>query len=239
MRVSLFVPCFVDQLAPHIAQQTLRILQRVGCSVSYNPDQTCCGQPGFNAGFWEVARPVCEKFLDDFAEAEYVVAPSGSCVGFVRNFYEELFKNSARHNACRQMQRKTYELSEFLVEVLQVSDLGASFPGRAVYHDACGALRECGIRDAPRLLLRNVRGLDLREMEQAEVCCGFGGTFAVKFSDISVAMARYKVEQAEASEADYIISTDYSCLMHLAGYIEKQKKPMHVVHLAEVLASGW
>ncbi|MCS6916104.1 MAG: (Fe-S)-binding protein [Chitinophagales bacterium] len=239
MRVRLFVPCFVDQLFPQTAFNTVKVLRKAGCEVDYYPEQTCCGQPAFNAGFWDEARPVCEKFIQDMADAEYVVAPSGSCVGFVRNFYQELFENSALHNESRQLGRRIYELSEFLVDVLQLSDLGARLHGVATYHDACGALRECRIREAPRRLLAHVQGLELREMNDSESCCGFGGTFAVKFDEISAAMAHQKMEQAAATEAQFVISTDYSCLMHLDGYFKKQGSRLQVMHLADVLASGW
>lgn len=239
MKVSLFVPCFVDQVYPETAFNMVKLLRKAGCEVNYNPAQTCCGQPAFNAGFWDQTRPVCEKFIHDFADAEYVVAPSGSCVGFVRNFYSDLFENSALHNECRQLQRVTFELTEFLVNVLHVTDFGAKLETVATYHDACGALRECKIKEAPRQLLSKVQGLELREMNECETCCGFGGTFAVKFDDISAAMADQKVENALATGAQYIISTDLSCLMHVNGFIKKHNLPIKTLHIADVLASGW
>ncbi|MCS6990713.1 MAG: (Fe-S)-binding protein [Chitinophagales bacterium] len=238
-RVHLFIPCFIDQLFPQTAFNTVKVLRKAGCEVIYNAEQTCCGQPAFNAGFWEEARPVCEKFIHDMEDADYVVGPSGSCVGFVRNYYPLLFQNSALHNECRQLGRRLYELSEFLVDVLQVTDFGARLHGVATYHDACGALRECGIRDAPRRLLSRVEGLELREMQDRDSCCGFGGTFAVKFDEISAAMAYQKMQQVALTEAQYLISTDYSCLMHLDSYFKKQESKVQVMHLADVLASGW
>ncbi len=182
---------------------------------------------------------MCEKFIRDFSDYNYVVAPSGSCVGFVRNFYSDLFDNSALHNECRQLQKNTYELTEFLVNVMKVTDLGATFNGVATYHDACGALRECNIKTPPRTLLSNVKGLELREMNDCETCCGFGGTFAVKFEDISAAMADQKMDNAVATGAEYIISTDLSCLMHVDGYMKKRNVSMQVRHIADILASGW
>lgn len=217
----------------------VKILEKAGCEVNYNPQQTCCGQPAFNAGFWNDAKKVGEKFIKDFSGNRYIVAPSGSCVGFIRNFYEELFSNTAQHNEFRLLQKNLFELSEFLVNVLKIEQLGAQMQGVATYHDACGALRECKIKDAPRKLLRQVKGLELREMNECETCCGFGGTFAVKFESISVGMVEQKIENALATGADYLISTDYSCLMHIEGYIRKHKKPLQVMHLADVLARGW
>ncbi|MCY7409867.1 MAG: (Fe-S)-binding protein [Chitinophagales bacterium] len=239
MKVSLFIPCFVDQMYPDTAFNMVKVLKKAGCEVTYNPSQTCCGQPGFNAGFWDAARPVCEKFINDFSDAEFVVAPSGSCVGFVRNFYSDLFDNSAMHNECKQLQRKTFELTEFLVDVLKFTDFGAKMEGVATYHDACGALRECKIKTPPRTLLSKVQGLELREMNESETCCGFGGTFAVKFDDISGAMAQQKSANSAATGAEYIISTDLSCLMHIDGYNKKHNSKQKVMHIADVLAQGW
>ena len=144
MNVQLFIPCFVDQLYPDTAFNTIRLLEKAGCKVSYNPNQTCCGQPAFNAGFWDEARPVCRKFLNDFPGEDYIVAPSASCVGFVRNYYEKLFENSSVHHEMTGLQRRVYELSEFLVNVLHREDFGAKLEGKATYHDSCAGLRECG-----------------------------------------------------------------------------------------------
>ena len=238
MNVQLFIPCFVDQLYPDTAFNTIRLLEKAGCRVSYNPNQTCCGQPAFNAGFWDEARPVCRKFLNDFPGEDYIVAPSASCVGFVRNYYEKLFENSSVHHEMTGLQRRVYELSEFLVNVLHREDFGAKLEGKATYHDSCAGLRECGIKSEPRRLLANVEGLELVEMNDVETCCGFGGTFAVKFEAISVAMAEQKVENALATGARYLISTDLSCLMHLQGYINQKGYNLQTLHLADVLVSS-
>ena len=238
MNVQLFIPCFVDQLYPDTAFNTIRLLEKAGCKVSYNPNQTCCGQPAFNAGFWDEARPVCRKFLNDFPGEDYIVAPSASCVGFVRNYYEKLFENSSVHHEMTGLQRRVYELSEFLVNVLHREDFGAKLEGKATYHDSCAGLRECGIKSEPRRLLANVEGLELVEMNDVETCCGFGGTFAVKFEAISVAMAEQKVENALATGARYLISTDLSCLMHLQGYINQKGYNLQTLHLADVLVSS-
>ncbi|OYW17735.1 MAG: Fe-S oxidoreductase, partial [Sphingobacteriales bacterium 12-47-4] len=212
MNVHLFIPCFVDQLYPETGFNMVKVLEKTGCVVSYNTNQTCCGQPAFNAGFWDEARTVGAKFVDDFKEAEYIVGPSASCVGFVRNYYTKLFDNSSRHNEVKELTGRIYEFSEFLVNVLQVTDLGASLKGKATYHDSCAGLRECGIKKEPRKLLEKVKGLELVEMNDVETCCGFGGTFAVKYESISVAMGEQKVENALATGAEYLISTDLSCL---------------------------
>ncbi|AKD05182.1 (Fe-S)-binding protein [Pontibacter korlensis] len=240
--VDIFVPCFVDQLFPDTAMNMVKVLEKVGCEVRYNPNQTCCGQPAFNAGFFNEAREVADKFLDDFSNetSHYIVAPSASCVGMVRNAYQDIFVKSSKLVKYRAMQKKVYELTEFLTDVMGITRIdGASLAGRYTYHDSCSALRECGIKEGPRALLGNVRGLELVEMEDSETCCGFGGTFAVKFEAISTAMAEQKVDNAIATGADYIVSTDSSCLMHLEAYIKKQNKPIKTMHIADVLASGW
>ena len=236
MNVQLFIPCFVDQLYPQTAFNMVKVLEKAGCSVQYNANQTCCGQPAFNAGFWDDARQVCTKFLKDFSGADYVVAPSASCVGFVRNYYSKLFDNSSHHNEVKDLQKRTFELSEFLINVLQVDDLGASLPAKATYHDSCAGLRECKIKKEPRQLLSKVKGLEIVEMNDVETCCGFGGSFAVKFESISIAMADQKVNNALATGAEYIISTDLSCLMHIDGYIKYKGVQLKTLHLADVLA---
>lgn len=237
MTVSLFIPCFVDQLFPETAFNMLKVLKKFGCSVNYNPQQTCCGQPAFNAGFWDDCRPVATKFIKDFADAEYIVAPSGSCTGFVRNYYNKILDEQQYLPLI--LHEKIFEFSEFLTEVLHVQDTGATMKGIATYHDACGALRECKIKEAPRQLLTHVRELELRESTDSEVCCGFGGTFSVKFEAISIAMGEQKILNAIETGADFIISTDWSCLMHLDGYIRKHNHKIKALHIADVLANGW
>jgi L-lactate dehydrogenase complex protein LldE len=215
----------------------VKVLEKAGVEVSYNEEQTCCGQPAFNAGFRDEARDVCAKFLKDFSGHDYVVAPSASCVGFVRNYYSTLFDNSSLHNDVRDLGKRIFEFSSFLVNVLRVQDLGASLYGKATYHDSCAGLRECRIKEEPRKLLAQVKGLELVEMNDVETCCGFGGSFAVKFESISVAMADQKVNHALQTGADYIISTDLSCLMHLDGYIRHKGHPIRTMHIADVLAN--
>ncbi len=239
MKVQLFIPCFVDQLYPQTAFNMVKVLEKAGCEIYYNTDQTCCGQPAFNAGFWDEAKAVCAKFLKDFDTADYVVAPSASCVGFVRNYYSKLFEDSTLLNRVTDLSSRTYEFTEFLTDVLKVENFNAALDAKATYHDSCAALRECKIKDGPRRLLGNVKGLELVEMNHTETCCGFGGTFAVKFDAISIGMADQKVSNALAANAEYIISTDLSCLMHLDGYIKGKQLPLKTMHIADVLASGW
>jgi L-lactate dehydrogenase complex protein LldE len=239
MKVQLFIPCFVDQLYPQTAFNMVKVLEKACCDVEYNTNQTCCGQPAFNAGFWEDAKQVATKFIKDFEGTDYIVAPSASCVGFVRNYYNTLFENSSLHNNVKDLSKRIYEFTEFLTDVLRIENYGAILDAKATYHDSCAALRECKIKEGPRKLLGKVKGLELIEMAENETCCGFGGSFAVKFEAISIAMADQKVNHALASGAEYIISTDLSCLMHLDGYITKKELPLKTMHIADVLASGW
>jgi L-lactate dehydrogenase complex protein LldE len=239
MNVQLFIPCFVDQLYPDTAFNMIKVLEKTGCSVTYNTSQTCCGQPAFNAGFWDEAKSVCTKFIKEFKGSDYIVAPSASCVGFVRNYYTKLFDNSSLHHDVVDLGKRIFEFSEFMVKILQIENVGAVLKGKATYHDSCAGLRECRIKAEPRKLLSYVKGLEITEMNDVETCCGFGGTFAVKFEAISVAMGEQKVDNALATGADYLISTDHSCLMHLGGYIKHKGYKLQTMHLADVLASGW
>jgi len=240
MQVQLFIPCFMDQLYPGTAMNTVKVLERAGCTVTYNENQTCCGQPAFNAGFREESHAVCSKFERDFEGTEgFIVTPSASCAGFIRNYYGMLFSKSARMKELKELTGRVYELSDFLVNRLGVIDLGARFDGKATYHDSCAGLREYGIKAEPRQLLSNVKGLELVEMQDLESCCGFGGTFAVKFEAISVAMGDQKTRNAEQTGASTLVSTDMSCLMHIQGVMKNRGVPMECLHLADMLASGY
>jgi L-lactate dehydrogenase complex protein LldE len=239
MTVELFIPCFIDQLYPQTAYNTVKVLEKAGCKVKYNAEQTCCGQPAFNAGYWDEAKAIGYKFLEDFSDNVVIVSPSASCTGMVKNYYNDLFTNTAIHNKCRSIQSHIIELSDFLVNVLNKDYFGAELEAKAVYHDSCAGLRECKIKAEPRALLEKVHGLELLEMPDTETCCGFGGTFAVKFEGISSAMAQQKVNNALAVGAEYIISTDISCLMHLQAYIDKENLKIKTMHIADVLANGW
>jgi L-lactate dehydrogenase complex protein LldE len=217
----------------------VKVLEKATCEVTYNPNQTCCGQPAFNAGFWDEARDVASKFIKDFDGTDYIVAPSASCVGFVKNYYAKLFENSSSHNKVKDIGSRIFEFSAFLTDVLKITNFGAMLKAKATYHDSCAALRECKIKEGPRKLLKNIKGLELVEMVDNETCCGFGGTFAIKFDAISIAMADQKVNHALATGAEYIISTDSSCLLHMDGYIKQKQLPIKTMHIADVLASGW
>jgi L-lactate dehydrogenase complex protein LldE len=239
MIVDLFIPCFIDQLYPETGFNIVKVLEKFGVGVHYNPNQTCCGQLAFNSGFWDEAKAIGEKFIKDFPNDRPIVGPSASCVGYIRNYFPKLFHNTALHNEYKQVRRNIYEFSDFLVNILKVKDVGAVFEATVTYHDSCAALREYGTREEPRVLLSQVRGLKLVEMSYTDTCCGFGGTFSVKFEPISTAMAEQKVDNALRTGAEYIVSTDLSCLMHQDAYIRKHNLPIKVIHIADILASGW
>jgi L-lactate dehydrogenase complex protein LldE len=239
VNVHVFIPCFIDQLYPTAGFNTIKVLEKAGCTVTYNPEQTCCGQPAFNAGYWGESREICNKFINDFSGADHIVVPSASCTGFIKNYYSKIYDNASNQKDTKGLQEKVYELSDFLVNILKTDDLGAQFDGVATYHDSCAALRECRIKTEPRKLLEKVKGLKLIELQESETCCGFGGTFAVKFEGISVAMGEQKVQNIVNTKADYLISTDLSCLMHIGGVMEKMALPVKSLHLADVLASGY
>ena len=236
-KVALFIPCFVDQLNPEIGLAMARVLARAGYETEFPTDQTCCGQPAFNTGYWNDARPLAERFVKVFRSAEAVVCPSGSCTTMVRNFYPELLSASALRDEAAQLGQRVFEFSEFLVKVARRTDLGAEFPHRVTYHDACHSLRELRLKEEPRELLRHVRGLQLVEMPYSEDCCGFGGTFATKFGMISAAMGNAKASNAEAASAEFLTSTDPSCLMHIEGILRRRNSPVRTIHLAQILAS--
>jgi L-lactate dehydrogenase complex protein LldE len=239
MIVDIFIPCYIDQIYPETASNMIKVLEKVGCAVNYNPEQTCCGQPAFNAGYWDDAKEVGEKFIKEFLNDRYIVAPSASCVSFIKNYFPDMFHNSVLHNEFKQIQKNIYEFTDFLVNVLKITNIGATLPGIGTYMDNCQALREYGIQKEPRTLLEKVRGLEMREMQETDVCCGFGGGFTTRFEPVSIAMGSQKISNAEAVMADYLISTDLSCLMHIEGIIKNNGKPMKVMHVADVLAAGW
>lgn len=238
MRVSLFVPCFVDQFHPQAAMAMVRVLEKLGHTVVFPAGQTCCGQPPFNSGYWDEARSVAVRMLDVFADAEVVVGGSGSCCAMLKVFYPELFRGHPREADAIALAAKTDEFSAFLVNRLGVTDLGARYVARATFHDGCHGLRELGVKREPRELLRHVEGLELVEMDEAESCCGFGGTFAVKFPEISTSMAEIKCASIRETKADVVISNDPSCLMQIQGLLSRQGAAVKTLHLAEVLAAG-
>lgn len=230
MRVGLFVPCFIDSFYPQVGIATVRVLERLGMQVSYPPEQTCCGQPHFNAGHWVEATALAQRFCHIFEPYEAVVSPSGSCAAMVRNHYEQLV-------GPQPVSSRVFELCEWL-DRYGVRDCGATLPGRAVLHIGCHARRELHAADAVVRLMQAVKGLQIVPVESDEWCCGFGGTFSVKFPELSVAMGRRKLQPILDRDVDYVISTDSSCLMHLAGLLSRMNRTRpRLLHVAEVLAS--
>lgn len=238
MKVDLFIPCFIDQLYPKTAWNVVKILESLDLSVNYNPEQTCCGQPSFNSGYWKDARKLAEKFIKDFPNDNPIVSPSASCAGYIKNSYSKLFEDDLKMlNECERLTKNVFELTDFLVNKLGKSDFGASFPHKVTYHDSCSALRDYKIKEEPRKLLDNVKGLELIEMADTDVCCGFGGTFMVKYVPISTAMVSQKVDNALKTGAEYIVSADASCLLNYQSYIDKQNLPIKTIHLADVISN--
>ncbi len=234
VRVSLFVTCIVDQVFPNVGMAMAEVLERAGCELEFREAQTCCAQPAFNSGYRNEARSVAEHFLKTFEGAEYIVVPSGSCCSMISHHFAELLPGDKR---VHDLEPRVFEFSQFLTNILKIEDVGASFDGLVTYHDSCHALRELKIKDAPRRLLQNVRGLRLVEMNPAEECCGFGGTFSVKFPEISGGMARTKIEAIEGTGASTVVSIDSSCLMQIQGALSRAGSNIRTMHLAEVLAS--
>lgn len=238
MTVTLFIPCFVDLMFPNVGISMVKILERLGHQIDCPESIACCGQPGFNSGYWDEAREVAVKVLDALRDSEVVVIASGSCGAMLKVFYTELFAGTEHAEAAKLLAAKCYEFSDFLVSKLGVTDLGARFPAKVTFHDGCHGLRELGIKRPARELLSKVRGLELVEMKDAEVCCGFGGTFAAKFPMISTAMGEVKCASAFETGADYIVSNDSSCLMHVQGLLSRQRSKVKTIHLAEILAQS-
>jgi L-lactate dehydrogenase complex protein LldE len=236
-RVSLFVTCIIDQFFPNVGMAMADVLERVGYAVDFPESQTCCGQPAFNTGYREEARQVARHFLDVFQDAECIVVPSGSCTSMIIHHYEELFEDEPRRlEQTRDLGPRVWEFSKFLLEVAGVEDVGARYEGVVTYHDSCHALRDLKIKEGPRRLLSRVRGLTLREMDASEECCGFGGTFSVKFPEVSGGMAKTKIDSILRTGADTVVSVDSSCLMQIQGALSRAGSPVRTLHLAEVLA---
>ena len=235
MTVTLFIPCFVNALFPRAGISMVEILERLGHKVVCPEEIVCCGQPPFNSGYWDEARPVAAKVLEQLKDTEAVVIGSGSCGAMVKKFYPELFAGRPEEDLAKKISARTWEFSDFLVSKLGVTDVGASFPHKVTFHDGCHGLRELGLKKPPRALLGRVKGLQLVEMSEAETCCGFGGTFSAKFPMISTAMGEVKCASATETTAEYIVSNDSSCLMHIQGLLSRQGNPLKTIHLAEVL----
>ena len=239
VRASLFVSCLVDQLYPQVGVATVQLLRRLGVEVDFPRAQTCCGQPVFNSGFAREARELARRMLDIFEGSQYVVVPSGSCGSMVKVFYPELLRDAPDlHARARALAARTYELSHFLVRVLGVTEVGARYHGKVTYHPSCHLLRELGVAEEPRILLRHVQGIELVELPPAlaQQCCGFGGTFSVKYPGISEGMLRDKLRGIEGTGADTLVSCDMGCLMHLGGALHRRGSAVRTMHLAELLA---
>jgi L-lactate dehydrogenase complex protein LldE len=237
MRVSLFVTCLVDQMWSNVGTSCVAVLRRAGCEVEFDERQTCCGQPAFNTGYRDEARRVAQRFIEIFEEsrAQAIVSPSGSCVAMVHHFAELFSDDPSWRVRAEAIAERTHELSAFLVRVLGVEDVGASWAGRLTWHDACHGLRDLNIKSEPRRLIANVRGAELVEMENAEACCGFGGTFSVKYPEISVAILDQKIEAIERAGVRAVVSGDASCLMQIGGRLSRRGSAVQVMHLAELL----
>lgn len=238
MRVSLFIPCYVDLINPEVGVSVVRVLRSLGVKVIYPEGQTCCGQPAFNSGFFEETKSVARHFLDVFEEedCDYILTPSGSCATMVSHYYPFVFKElPEERERSEAFGHRVRELSDFLVNVLGVKDLGARCEGKAVFHTGCHQRRELGVLEEPLELLRNVSDLALLDWENEELCCGFGGTFSVKMPEVSTAMADEKIKALEKSGADTLISCDSSCLMHLKGRLKRTGHDTRILHLAQVL----
>lgn len=236
MRVTLFVPCFVDTLYPRVGISAVQVLERLGHTVECPEEVACCGQPAFNSGYWPEARQVAQPALARLMKADAVVIASGSCGAMLKVFYPQLFAGTEWAAAAHELSAKTWEFSDFLVSKLGVTDVGAKFEGKVTFHDGCHGLRELNAKQPPRTLLSHVKGLELVEMGAAETCCGFGGTFAAKFPMISTAMGEVKCASAKETGADYIVSNDSSCLMQIQGLLNRQGEQIKTLHIAEVLA---
>ena len=236
VRVGLFATCLVDLMRPSVGFAAAKLLEDAGCTVEV-PVQTCCGQPAFNSGDRNTARAIAAQVIERFANYDYIVAPSGSCAGMIKAHFPELFAGDPNWRArADAVAGKTFELVSFLVDVLKVDRVAAQFPGTVTYHDSCSGLRELGVHDQPRQLLGTVKGLRLVEMHNAEVCCGFGGTFCVKYPDISNAIVEKKSANVAATGAQTLLAGDLGCLMNVAGKLQREGKDVDVRHVAEVLA---
>jgi L-lactate dehydrogenase complex protein LldE len=239
LRVSLFITCLADQLYPEVGQSVVRLLHRFGCEVDFPEVQTCCGQPAFNSGYQQEAREVARGMIRAFEHSDYVVSPSGSCTGMVHHYYPQLFADEpAWLEKAERLVNKTYEFSQFMVNVLGVTDLGAILNEKVTYHPSCHAMRLLGVKEEPMQLLSRVEGLDIIDLPKKEDCCGFGGTFAVKMADMSEAMVCEKANHVCSTGARVLVGTDMGCLMNIGGRLNKDNQPVRVLHLAQLLEEG-
>jgi L-lactate dehydrogenase complex protein LldE len=239
VKVALFITCLVDQLCPNVGVATVDVLRRAGCEVTFDERQTCCGQPAFNTGYRKEARKFAEKFIEIFEEsdADAIVSPSGSCTAMVKHFHELFPDNKNWRERAEKIAGKTFEFSSFLVNIVKIKNIGARFPGKLTWHDACHGLRDLKIKNEPRELLKQVENAEFVELEGADVCCGFGGTFSVKYPEISAAILDNKIEAIEKSGADVVSACDASCLMQISGRLSRTGSKVKPMHIAEILAA--
>ncbi|ADM69991.1 Lactate utilization protein A [Paenibacillus polymyxa E681] len=238
MKVSLFITCLSDAIYPKVGEAMARLLARYGVQLDFPKVQTCCGQPSYNSGYWDETRVAAKTILRAFNDSDFVVSPSGSCTYMIHH-YPELFKDEPEWlDSARRLEQKTYEFTQFMVQVLGVTDVGASFPHTVTYHPSCHGTRLLGVKEEPMKLLGSVKGLQLVPLPFAEDCCGFGGTFAVKMPDISGAMVTEKVDHIRETEAEVLVGLDMACLMNIAGNLRYREEPVRVMHLAELLYEG-
>lgn len=237
MKVTLFATCLVDMFQSNVGKATVELLECLGCEIAFPESQTCCGQPSYNSGYVKDTKEVMKRTIDTFVDAEYVVCPSGSCTYMLKEYPHIFAGDPIWEPKAKKLAEKTYELTQFIVDVLKVEDVGARFNGRVTYHTSCHMTRLLGVKEAPMILLKNVKGLHFTELPGKEQCCGFGGTFSVKMGQISEQMVDEKVRHVEETGAEYLIGADAGCLMNIGGRMERQGKKIKVLHIAEVLNS--
>lgn len=237
MKVTLFATCLVDMFQSSAGKATVELLERLGCEIEFPESQVCCGQPAYNSGYVKEAKEAMKSMINTFIDAEYVVSPSGSCITMFHEYHHVFKGDPVWEPKAKKLAEKSYELTQFIVDVLKIEDVGARFEGKVTYHTSCHMTRLLGVKKAPMILLSNVKGLEFTELPGKEQCCGFGGTFAVKMAQISEQMVDEKVLHVEETGAEYLIGADAACLMNIGGRIERQGKPIKVLHIAEVLNS--
>lgn len=239
MKVSIMITCLADAIYPHVGEAMAKILARYGVETHFPHVQTCCGQPAFNSGYWDEARASASTMFDAFYDCDFVITLSGSCAGMIHHYYPKLFEHDGeRLRQAEELKAKTYEFSYFLVNVMGITELDAAFPHKVTYHPSCHGSRLLGVKDEPLRLLKQVRGLELVPLPYADDCCGFGGTFAIKMSDISAAMVREKADHVLETEAEVLVGLDLGCLMNISGHLRHRGEPVRVMHMAELLAEA-
>ncbi|MFC4100069.1 (Fe-S)-binding protein [Paenibacillus xanthanilyticus] len=238
MKVSLFITCLSDVIYPRVGEAMVRLLAKYGIRLDFPTVQTCCGQPAFNSGYWQAARDSAATILDAFEDSDFVISPSGSCTGMIHHYPKLFEQDPEQYKRACALRDKSYEFTQFLVQVLGVTDVGATFPHKVTYHPSCHGSRLLGVKEEPLALMRQVKGLELVPLPFAEDCCGFGGTFAVKMGDISGAMVTEKADHVLESEAEVLVGLDMACLMNIAGNLRFRGEPVRVMHLAELLYEG-